>query len=150
MADHDTPGTGATPGSGGDQFGLGKILSDIKIPGVDLQAILASQQKNLNALAEANRAALAGAQAIAQKQAEHIRQAVTEAAEAAKAATTSPAAKEFATHQVELTKQALDKAVSHLQEVADIAAKAHAQVTETVNKRVAEGLEELRALLKSK
>ena len=89
-------------------------------------------------------------QQIAQRQAEHIRQAVTEAAQAAKSAASSPAAKELASHSADLTRQALDRAVEHLKEVSEIAAKAHAQVTDTVNKRVAEGLDELRTMLRHK
>lgn len=138
------------PGSGADPFGLHKALGDLKLPGVDVQALLASQQKNLAALAEANRQVVAGVQQIAQRQAEHIRQAVTEAAQAARSTATSPAAKELAQHSAELTRQALDKAVEHLKEVSDIAAKAQAQVADTVNKRVSEGLDELRSLLRPK
>ena len=137
-------------GTNTDPFGLGKVLGDLKIPGVDVQALLASHQKNLSALADANKQVVAGVQQIAQRQAEHIRQAVTEAAQAAKSAASSPAAKELAAHSVDLTKQALDKAVEHLKEVSEIAAKAQAQAAETVNKRVAEGLDELRALLHRK
>ncbi len=140
------PASGASP----DPFGLGKALGDLKIPGVDVPALLASQQKNLAALAEANRQVVAGVQQIANRQAEHIRQAVTEAAQAAKSAAASPAAKELAAHSADLTRQALDRAVEHLKEVSEIAAKAHAQVTETVNKRVADGLDELRALFRPK
>ena len=140
MSDQESPSTGPGKGPSTDHLELGKLLSELKIPGVDMHALVASQQKNLSALADANRQVLA----------DHIRQAVTEAAQAAKSAATSPAAKDFATHQVEMTKHALDKAVGHLQEVAEIAAKAHAQAADTVNKRVAEGLEELRALLQKK
>ena len=150
MSDQESPSTGPGKGPSTDHLELGKLLSELKIPGVDMHALVASQQKNLSALADANRQVLAGAQEIVRKQADHIRQAVTEAAQAAKSAATSPAAKDFATHQVEMTKHALDKAVGHLQEVAEIAAKAHAQAADTVNKRVAEGLEELRALLQKK
>lgn len=140
----------SAPGAGSDQFDLGKALGDLKIPGVDLSALVASQQKNFAALAAANKEIVAGVQQIAQRQADLIRQAVTEAAQAAKAAATSPAAKDFAAHNAQLAKQALDKAVAHLQEVSEIAAKAHAEVSQTVHKRVAEGLEEVRAILKTK
>lgn len=150
MADHDSKASETPSGSQTDHFGIGKMLSDLKIPGVDMHALIATQQKNLSALAEAHKEVLAGAQEIVQKQAEHIRQAITEAAQAAKAATSSPAAKEFASQHAEMTRQALDKAVVHLQEVAQIAAKAQSQAAETVSKRVAEGLEELRAMLKPK
>lgn len=138
------------PAGGGaaDQFDLGKALGDLKIPGVDMKALLASHQKNLATLADLNRQVVASVQQIAHRQAEHVRQAVTEAAQAAKAAATSPAAKELASHSADLTRQALDKAVEHAKEISEIAAKAHAQAAETVNKRVAEGLDELRALLK--
>ena len=150
MSSEQNKPQGPASGSAGDHFDLGKALADLKIPGVDLSALVASQQKNLTALAAANREVMAGVQQIAQSQAEHIRQAITEAAAAAKATANSPAVKDFATHNADLTKQALDKAIQHLQEVTQIAAKAHAQMAETVQKRVSEGLEEVRALLKSK
>lgn len=150
MNAQDPKSQDAAPGATSDPFGLSKALGDLKIPGVDVPALLASQQKNLAALADANRQVVASMQQIAQRQAEHIRQAVTEAAQAAKSAASSPAAKELASHSADLTRQALDRAVEHLKEVSEIAAKAHAQVTDTVNKRVAEGLDELRTMLRHK
>jgi phasin family protein len=150
MNAQDPKSNDAATGANSDPFGLHKALGDLKIPGVDVSALLATQQKNLAALADANRQVVASVQQIAQRQAEHLRQAVTEAAQAAKSAATSPAAKDLATHSADLTRQALDKAVEHLKEVSEIAAKAQAQVADTVHKRVTASLDELRAMLKPK
>ena len=150
MSTEESKTTDPAAGRAGDHLDLGQQLRDLKIPGVDVAALVAAQQKNLAALSDANRQVVAGIQQIAQRQADHLRQAVTEAAQAARTLATGPATQELGAHTAELTRQALDKALEHLKEVTDIAAKAHAHAAETVNKRVAESLDELRSMLHRK
>src|SRR5690242_16468944 len=55
-----------------------KMLSEFKVPGVDLDAVLQAQRKNIEALTAANRTAAEGVQAFARRQGEILRQNLAE------------------------------------------------------------------------
>ena len=57
---------------------FGKFAEQFKMPGVDSKALIEAQRKNVEAMTQANRVALEGVQAIAQRQAEILRQAMEE------------------------------------------------------------------------
>ena len=50
------------------KFDVQKAFADFKVPGVDMEALLTAQKKNIAALTEANQHAVAGVQALAQRQ----------------------------------------------------------------------------------
>ncbi|CAK0749362.1 hypothetical protein CCP1ISM_320001 [Azospirillaceae bacterium] len=52
------------------QTDITKMLADFKVPGVDVDAMVAAQKKNIEALTEANQVVIAGAQAVMKRQAE--------------------------------------------------------------------------------
>ncbi|MBV8589127.1 MAG: phasin family protein, partial [Acetobacteraceae bacterium] len=69
-----TGASASTSGEGRGQFpDLTAILSQFKLPGVDLQAIMESRKADFEALMKANTLAIQGAQKIAEKQAELFR-----------------------------------------------------------------------------
>src|SRR5258707_1428820 len=55
-----------------------KVIGQFKLPGMDVNAILESRRKDIEAIAEANTTALAGMQSIAKKQSEMLRSTLTE------------------------------------------------------------------------
>src|ERR1700730_2491935 len=56
-------------------FDVTKALGDFRLPGLDVEAIVATQRKNLEALTQANQLAIEGVRALAQRQAEIAQQA---------------------------------------------------------------------------
>lgn len=64
-------------GSGTEQ--ITKILESFCVPGLDVKALMDSQRKNMEALAQATQVAAQGSMAVSQKQAEILRTAVQEA-----------------------------------------------------------------------
>ncbi len=60
------------------KFDITKMMGDVKIPGFDVQAIMDAQRKNIEALNAANQTAVQGMQAVAQRQAEILTQAMNE------------------------------------------------------------------------
>ncbi len=60
------------------KFDMTKMMGDVKIPGFDMQAIMDAQRKNIEALNAANQTAVQGIQAVAQRQAEILSQAMSE------------------------------------------------------------------------
>lgn len=100
--------------------GIGKLLERIKIPGIDLAAIVESQRKDLEALAEANRQACAGIKALAQQRNEILQDVFAEWQRALKDAGGSDAI----TQRVERARKGIKQAVASFRELADIEAKA--------------------------
>ncbi len=54
----------------GNNMDFGKFAGQFTFPGVDTTALIESQQRNIEAIAQANQVAFAGVQAIMQRQAE--------------------------------------------------------------------------------
>ncbi|MCU0893496.1 MAG: phasin family protein, partial [Rhodospirillales bacterium] len=68
------------PGKMMEEFS--KMLKQYNLPGVDMDALMASQKKNLEALTQANRIALEGMQAVAERQAKILQETMNEASNA--------------------------------------------------------------------
>lgn len=132
-------------------FDVSKVLGDLKLPGVDVDAIVASQRKNIEALTEANKVALAGVQAVAKRQAEILSQAITEANSVAKElASLSSNPQELTAKQAALAKDAFEKALANARELAELVNKSNAEAFALINARVNESLEELKGLVAKK
>ncbi len=128
-------------------FDITKYLGDMKVPGVDVEGLLASQQKNLEALTAANKMAFEGMQAIFKRQAEIIRQSMEEAAVAAKDFSTADSPQAKLNKQTELAKDGFEKAVSNMRELAEMMAKSNGEVFNLLNTRIAEAMEEAKGLV---
>ena len=126
-----------------------KFMEQFKLPGIDIPAIVEARRKDIEALAEANRIAFEGMQALAQKQAEILQKSMQEAQAAMQGMTASPSAAS-AGKQGELIQKAFQDALSNMRELAEMAGKSQAQALEVVTKRVQENIEEAKKLLQPK
>ena len=63
-------------GTGGEMpfFDFTKLMSQFRLPGVDFAALVDRERKNIEALAEANRIAFEGWQALVRRQAEILQE----------------------------------------------------------------------------
>lgn len=144
MADKQTPKAGT-----GTPFpDIAKILGQLKIPGVDVNAIVDSSRKDIEAITQANRQAYENMQALARREAEMLSQTVTEIQSALSGLAGKPA--EAAAKGSALAQQAVAKTLASMLDVAESASKAQAQAYETLNRRCQERLEELRKLIPPK
>ncbi len=127
-----------------------KMMPDFKVPGVDMQALVSSQRRNLEALAAANQLAVEGLQTVAKRQTEIFRQMMEEASQAMKdvMAAGSPEAK--ASRQTDLVKEAFTRAVANMRELAEMVAKSQGEAFDVINKRVTDSLDELKTLMAKK
>ena len=55
------------------KFDLTKMMSEFKLPGIDMETLMETQRKNIEAVTQANKVAVEGMQAIAKRQAEMLR-----------------------------------------------------------------------------
>ena len=128
-----------------------RMFEQLKVPGVDMESIIASQRKNLEALQRANQHAVEGFQQIAQRQAEAMKKFATEFADLAKDAATDAHPADKAARTTELVKASFEKALTHMREMSETIAKSNAQAADVISTRVSEGLTELKdAFHKSK
>ncbi|QCP53157.1 phasin family protein [Trinickia violacea] len=125
-----------------------KLITQFKLPGLDLAAILESRRKDIEALAEANMTALAGVQQLGQKQIEIIRSTTTEL-QSLVTRLRSPGS-ETPAATGEGVQKTLQKAFVDMQELADAAYRAQTDSIAVVTKRFAEHVEELKALVQPK
>lgn len=139
MADFD-------PSKMADEFT--KMAGNYKMPSFDVEAVMASQRKNIEALTAANKAAAEGMQQVSARQAQILQETLDEAsktfADFSKAGNTTDAASK----QAELYKVAFEKALANMSELADMVAKSSTEATTVVNARISESLEEIKDLSK--
>ena len=130
------------------KFDMTKMLGDLKIPGFDMQAIMDAQRKNIEALTAANQTAVQGMQAVAQRQAEILSQAMNEVSTVAQQLASSASnPQEMTTKQAELVRTAFEHALANARELAEMVSKSNTEAFAIINKRVTESLQELKTLV---
>ncbi|HSO42387.1 MAG: phasin family protein [Rhodospirillales bacterium] len=130
------------PGKMMEEFS--KMLKQYNLPGVDMDALMASQKKNLEALTQANRVALEGLQAVAKRQAEILQETMNEASKAVDVLSKAGSPSEVAAKQAELAKDAFERALSNMRELAEMVAKSNEEATSTINARISATLDEIK------
>ncbi|HKR20718.1 MAG TPA: TIGR01841 family phasin [Stellaceae bacterium] len=121
-----------------------KAFAGFTLPGFDVEAVLASQRKNIEALTQANQLAVEGVQAVARRQAEIAREAIDEASTVLREIVQPTAPEERVAKQAELLKQTFERGLANARELALMLAKANTEAFDVVAKRVAQGFEEIR------
>lgn len=137
---NDTSAAGANPFAD-----LTKMFEQFKIPGVDMSAIAEARRKDMEALAEANKAVYEGMQALANKQAEMLKQAVEGIQGAASGGGASDPAK-----QAELARKACEKTLSDMKDLAEIASKSQASAMASITQRATQNMQEIKNMMQPK
>ena len=125
-----------------------KLIEQFKLPGIDVNALMEARRKDIDALAEANRTALAGFQSLTQKQAEILRTTMDELQALVRQATASGSADGGSTREV--VQQALQKAFANMRELAEVAYRSQSDAFAVVTRRVQENILEVKSLLQPK
>ncbi|HMA15554.1 MAG: phasin family protein [Bacteroidota bacterium] len=125
-----------------EKFDFAKVADQFKVPGLDAQALVEYQKRNLEAVASANKIALEGAQAVIRRQAEIVRKSVEDASKAFSELNAAETPQEKLVKQAELTKQAYEAALANLQELAEIASKSNGEAASLLSARVSESFGE--------
>jgi len=128
---------------------ISKLMEQFKIPGVDLGAVVEARRKDIEALTQANQQAYQGMQALAQRQAEILKETMSEW-QASMQGMMGKNPGDIAAKQVALATEAFEKALANMRELSEIASRSQIQALETVNKRFQENLQELRKLMQPK
>jgi phasin family protein len=141
----------AANGSKNGFFDVTKVMSDFRMPGIDFEAVAASQRKNIEALTQANQLAVEGAQAVVRRQVEIARQAMEEFSTMFRDfVQPNGSPEDRLAKQAEYSKQALEKGLSNARELTELMTKANTEAFNVLNKRVTEGLDEVRDFAKKR
>lgn len=125
-----------------------KMFENLKLPVMgDAEAVLNAHRRNIEALSNANRIALEGAQAVAKRHMEIMQQTMADLTDTLRALATPETAQAKATQQAEMLKRAYERAVANTTEMSDLIRHANGEAIETLNKRVAEALDEVKELV---
>jgi len=125
---------------------FGKLLGRLQVPGIDVKAIVDSQRKDMEALAEANRQAYEGIKALAQRRNEILQETLAEWQAAMKDAT----GKDAISRNAERARQGVKNAVDRFRELAEMEAETRRKSWKVLQDRFQENLQNLQSLLKAK
>ncbi|MBP0443388.1 TIGR01841 family phasin [Roseomonas sp. SSH11] len=127
-----------------------RLLSEMRVPMVDVEALAAAQRRNLEALSAANRVALEGAQAVARRHMEILQQSMSEMTDAVRGTSASTDPQDRAAKQAEIVKASYERAVTNMKELADLIQKSNAEALTVLNKRFSEAMDEVRGMVAKK
>ncbi len=127
---------------------MNKMLQSMKVPAVPAtNELMEAHKRNLEAMSNANRIALEGAQTVARRHMEIVQQTMAELSDSLRAMAGLEAPAEKAAKQTELLKSAFERAVTNTKELADLIQHSNAEAVGLLNKRVAEAMDEAKTLL---
>lgn len=124
-----------------------KMFGDMKWPAMpDMDGFIAAHRRNLETLSAANRVALEGAQTVAKRHMEIVQQTMQEMTETIRDLATPGSPQDKAAKQATLIKQAYERAVAHMKELAELIQRSNGEALNMLNKRFAEAMDEVKAL----
>src|SRR6266851_10372229 len=132
-------------------FDVTKVMGDFRVPGIDIEAAVSSQRKNIEALTQANQLAVEGVQALMRRQIEITRQAMEDFSAMFRDVVQpngSPA--DSITKHAEYSKLAIEKGLSNAKELNELVTKANTEAFNVIRKRVTESLDEIRDFAKKR
>jgi len=115
-----------------------KMMGDMKVPSVDVDAMMAIQKKNLDAVTAANKLAVEGMQAVAKRQQEILTQVVEESRTTLTDMMAQGAPEEKVTKQIE-------KAVANMKEISEMMAKSNTEAADVITTRMSAVMDEFKA-----
>ncbi len=130
------------------EFDFSQVFGQMNVPNMDMGALVESQRRNFEALAQAQQLAAEGLQAIAQRQTEVVREAVEQAVGATREVMAEPGPQAQTAKQMELAKTAMERSVSNMREISEMVAKSNQEAFDVLNKRFYEVMDEIKSAAK--
>jgi phasin family protein len=124
-----------------------KMFEQFKVPGVDMAAMVEARRKDVEALIAANKAALESMQAIANKQAEMMTEAMQSLQQAAK---TPGGGNVDPARQTEVVRKVFETTLTDMKELAELAHKSQVDAIALVTQRATEHVQEIQKLMQPK
>lgn len=133
----------------GNIMDFGKFAEQFKFPGVNTQALMESQRRNVEAITKANQVAFEGAQAVMQRQVEILRETLDESTKAMQKMSTTDKPEDVWAKQADLLKDAYEHGLANMRELTELSTKANTAAADLLTHRVADSLGELKGAFKA-
>ena len=131
-------------------FDFTKFTGEFKLPVVNVETVVETGRKNFAAMTTASTAAVETFKTIAQRQSDMLRAAMEDLSKYGSDVLGAATIEEKAAKQVDFAKKSYDAAIANTKELADLYTKGQAEALETLNARVAEMTEEVKAAFAKK
>jgi phasin family protein len=118
---------------------------DLKLPNVDVEAIVSHHRKNLEALEKSARAGAAGASSLLQRQREMLQDTLREVTDMAQSYRAPGNPQELMAKQTEFARKSFETALKNAGEVAELVKKSGTESVDILRGRIKEAMEEIRA-----
>jgi phasin family protein len=129
-------------------FDVTKMMADFRFRPFDVEAIMACQRRNIEALTQANQLAVEAVQAVARRQIEIARQSLEDMSALMRDLTQPASPEDRVAKNTEYAKQILEKSLNNGREITMLATKAGTEAADVLRKRACEGLDEIRDFAK--
>lgn len=124
-----------------------KFFAEFRLPAMpDMTELAKAQQKNLEAISAANKVALEGARAVAERHMEIVQQSVAEMQDAMRSMASPGDIQEQAARRAEMAKSAYERATAQMQELADLIKKSSGEALSVLHTRFSEAMAEVKNL----
>ena len=117
---------------------------DLKLPSMDVEAILSHHRKNLEALQKSASATATGAQNLMAKQRQILQETMSEITDMAQSYRASGNPQEMMAKQADFARRSFETAVKNASEVAEIVKKSGTDSVEILRERIRETMEDIR------
>lgn len=124
---------------------FGRFGRDLKVPNVDVEAILAHHRKNLEALEKSARASAAGASSLMSRQREMLQDTLREITDMAQSYRAPGNPQELMAKQTEFARKSFEAALKNAGEVAELVKQSGTESVEILRERIKAAMEEIRA-----
>lgn len=126
------------------KFDFESLLKQFNVPNLDAQAIMEAQQKNIEALVAANQKIAENMQKIAEREQKIIQDALSNWSAAAGGIGAGDDIGDRSARGTEAAIKAVEDGIRNMRSFAELVAQAQAESMEILNKRMDEGIRELR------
>ena len=129
-------------------FDVTKMMADFRFRPFDVEAVMACQRRNIEALAQANQLTVEAVQAVARRQIEIARQGLEDMSALLRDLVQPGSTEDRIAKNTEYAKQILEKSVSNGREITLLATKAGTEAADVLHRRACQGLDEIRDFAK--
>ena len=131
-------------------FDFTKIAGEFKLPIVNVETLVETGRKNFAALTTAGTTTVEAFKTIAQRQGDMFRAAMEDFSKHGSEVLAAATVEEKAAKQIDFVKKSYDVALANTKELADLYTKGQSEAFETLNARIAEMTDEVKAVIAKK
>ena len=131
-------------------FDFTKIAGQFNFPVVGVETVVETSRKNFAAMTTASTAAVEAMKTIAQRQGDMVRAAMEDFSKHGSDVLAAATVEEKAAKRIDFAKKSYEAAIANTKELTDLYTKGQTEAFETLNARIAELTEEVKAAMAAK